>query len=159
MARDTSERPTRAEDRKCVKTQAAQSKPARPDGSADAAAADLGRSLRAARERAGLTQEQLSSRTGIRQPFVSRIESGHANPSVSTLAPIASALGTRLDVVDTVGVTNEWGGAGFPYFRCSACGTAAQNECIPDDAGESRPLRCCPGCGRPIDWEGGPRDE
>jgi transcriptional regulator with XRE-family HTH domain len=35
----------------------------------------------------------------VQQAEVSRIERGHANPTVSTLARIAAATGSRLDLV------------------------------------------------------------
>ncbi len=38
-----------------------------------------------ARKESGLTQKQLSERTGIAQADISRLESGNANPSVRTL--------------------------------------------------------------------------
>jgi transcriptional regulator with XRE-family HTH domain len=43
------------------------------------------------RER-GLTQRQLSARTGIQQSEISRIEGGRANPTVSTIAILVEAL-------------------------------------------------------------------
>lgn len=52
----------------------------------------------AARTEAGITQQQLSERTGINQSNLSRIENGNGNPSVSTLQRIASALGKRLSI-------------------------------------------------------------
>ena len=47
----------------------------------------------AARMETGITQQQLSEKTGINQSNLSRIENGNGNPSVSTLHRIASALG------------------------------------------------------------------
>ena len=52
----------------------------------------------AARTEAGITQQQLSERTGINQSNLSRIENGNGNPSVSTLNRIASALGKKLSI-------------------------------------------------------------
>jgi transcriptional regulator with XRE-family HTH domain len=47
----------------------------------------------------GLTQRQLSARTGIQQSEISRIEGGRANPTAATLAALASALGGELRIV------------------------------------------------------------
>ena len=46
-----------------------------------------------ARKLAGMTQAELSERTGIAQGAISKIESGKANPSVKTLARLAEGLG------------------------------------------------------------------
>jgi transcriptional regulator with XRE-family HTH domain len=53
---------------------------------------DLGRNLRAARERLGLTQEQVSERSGVQPGEVSRIERGMRDPKVSTLKRLADAV-------------------------------------------------------------------
>ena len=50
------------------------------------------RSLIEARLEAGMTQKQLSEKTGINQSNLSRIERGNGNPSVATLERIAAAL-------------------------------------------------------------------
>ena len=52
----------------------------------------------AARMETGITQQQLSEKTGINQSNLSRIENGNGNPSVSTLNRIASALGKKLSI-------------------------------------------------------------
>ena len=46
-----------------------------------------------ARRSAGLTQKQLSERTGIAQSDLSKLESGTANPSLRTLRRLASGMG------------------------------------------------------------------
>ena len=52
--------------------------------------------LLTAREETGISQTKLSELTGIAQPDISRIEKGHANPSVRTLERLAKGLGKRL---------------------------------------------------------------
>lgn len=54
--------------------------------------------VRHARAVAGLSQKELSEKTGISQADISRMERGLANPSVSTLERIAKALGARLSI-------------------------------------------------------------
>ncbi len=51
-----------------------------------------------ARERQGLTQKELSARTGIAQADISKLENGNANPSIKTLRRLASGLGCRLKI-------------------------------------------------------------
>jgi len=49
-----------------------------------------------ARNRAGLTQEQLARKMGTTQPVVARLESGRGRPSMRTLDRFAQATGSRL---------------------------------------------------------------
>jgi transcriptional regulator with XRE-family HTH domain len=49
------------------------------------------------RLQAGTTQAEAASRAGVRQGLLSEIESGVANPTLSTLGAVARALGGRLD--------------------------------------------------------------
>lgn len=52
--------------------------------------------MSAARAKAGLSQIELSSETGIDQSDISKIERGVSNPTVETLGRIAAALGGEL---------------------------------------------------------------
>lgn len=49
-----------------------------------------------ARKRAGMTQKDLSERSGIAQGDISKLENGSANPSLKTLQRLAEGLGMRL---------------------------------------------------------------
>jgi len=49
-----------------------------------------------ARNRAGLTQQQLARRMKTTQPAVARLESGRGRPSMRTLGRFAQATGSRL---------------------------------------------------------------
>lgn len=51
-----------------------------------------------ARRQTGITQKELSERTGIAQGDISKLENGSANPSVKTLERIAAALGKKLKI-------------------------------------------------------------
>ena len=51
-----------------------------------------------ARAETGLTQKQLSERTGISQADISRIERGTANPSLHTLQRLAEGMGRRIQI-------------------------------------------------------------
>ncbi|MGM0761009.1 MAG: helix-turn-helix domain-containing protein [Thermodesulfobacteriota bacterium] len=54
--------------------------------------------LIAARTKAGLSQEQLAQRMGMKQAGVARIESGRYNPSMKTLQRYAEATGHKLQI-------------------------------------------------------------
>ena len=56
------------------------------------------RAILEARKEAGITQKELSERTGIAQGDISKLENGSANPSVKTLERVAAALGKRLKI-------------------------------------------------------------
>jgi DNA-binding phage protein len=65
-----------------------------------AALEDAVKVLKAERERLGLSLADVSERTGIERPNLSRLENGpHANPTISTLMRYADALGKRLMIV------------------------------------------------------------
>nr|DAO49200.1 MAG TPA: helix-turn-helix domain protein [Caudoviricetes sp.] len=51
-----------------------------------------------ARKTTGLTQKQLSEKTGIAQSDISKLESGNANPSLKTLQRLANGLGMRVKI-------------------------------------------------------------
>lgn len=51
-----------------------------------------------ARNAEGITQKELSVRSGIAQGDISKIESGNANPSIRTLNRIANAMGKKLKI-------------------------------------------------------------
>lgn len=46
----------------------------------------------------GITQVELSKRTGISQPNITRFESGTYNPSLEMMVKIATALGMELQM-------------------------------------------------------------
>lgn len=54
----------------------------------------LGRNVRKSRVEAGLTQEQLSERSGFSQQYISDMERGLRNPTIVSLYELAQALGT-----------------------------------------------------------------
>ena len=51
-----------------------------------------------ARTTSGLTQKELSERTGIAQGDISKLENGNANPSVRTLQRLAAGMGMKLKI-------------------------------------------------------------
>ncbi|HKA13690.1 MAG TPA: helix-turn-helix transcriptional regulator [Myxococcota bacterium] len=56
----------------------------------------LGRLVRTARERAGLTQRELARRACTAQSVVARIEGGQTDPSSTTLERLLAAAGFQL---------------------------------------------------------------
>lgn len=69
----------------------------RPRAKSATFGAEFGARLRAARERRGLTQQQLAVEVGTYAPRISRYESGAVIPEGETLAAIAEALDVSLD--------------------------------------------------------------
>ena len=53
--------------------------------------------LKEARKAAGLTQVELSRKTGMSQQDISSIERGDRDPTASTLRKLADALGCKID--------------------------------------------------------------
>lgn len=51
-----------------------------------------------ARKSAGITQKELSQKSGIAQGDISKLENGNANPSIKTLQRLAAALGKTLKI-------------------------------------------------------------
>ena len=51
-----------------------------------------------ARKSKGITQKELSERTGIAQGDISKLENGNGNPSIKTLQRLASAMGMSLKI-------------------------------------------------------------
>ena len=51
-----------------------------------------------ARKESGLTQKQLSERTGIAQADISKLERGNANPSLRTLQRLAAGMGMNVRI-------------------------------------------------------------
>ena len=51
-----------------------------------------------ARKGKGITQKELSERTGIAQGDISKLENGNGNPSIRTLQRLADAMGMTLRI-------------------------------------------------------------
>ena len=66
---------------------------------AAAATQVLTHTLKAARERKGLSQRALAAKLGIRQSYVSRIENAGVDPTASSLTEIARALDLELVLI------------------------------------------------------------
>jgi len=62
----------------------------------DLKARAIGAVVRACREQAGRSQERLSADCGFDRTYISRVERGIINPTMSRLWGIADALGTPL---------------------------------------------------------------
>ena len=58
----------------------------------------LGQQIRKLRVEAGMSQQALSEKCDIFRTYVSRVESGEANPTVTVLAAIAAGL--NVDIRD-----------------------------------------------------------
>lgn len=57
----------------------------------------LAANLREQREARGLTQQDLSERSGVPRPTLAHLESGQGNPTLSVLSKVAAALGVGIE--------------------------------------------------------------
>ena len=64
-----------------------------PDDIPPGLVARLGHNLKAARLRAGLTQQELAARAGVALAFLAQIESGASDPDLRMLGALAKAVG------------------------------------------------------------------
>lgn len=64
-----------------------------PDASASTQRQAFAENVRAAREKARLTQEQLAWAAGLHQTEIARIEGGRRNPGLDTIFKVARGLG------------------------------------------------------------------
>lgn len=55
--------------------------------------------LKDQREARGLTQQELSDRSGVPRPTLAHLESGQGNPTLSVLIKVAAALGTGIEAL------------------------------------------------------------
>jgi transcriptional regulator with XRE-family HTH domain len=63
--------------------------------------AHIGKNLKDARYRAGLTQQELADKAGVTQTTVARIERDAVEPVVTTVRKLAAALGITIsDLLD-----------------------------------------------------------
>ena len=56
----------------------------------------FGKQLRALREERGWSQEEFADRAGLHRTYVSAVERGVRNPTLSVLERLAKALGIKL---------------------------------------------------------------
>ncbi len=52
--------------------------------------------LRALREQRGFSQADLAVKSGVSREYIARLETGHHDPSLSTLVKLAEALKVRV---------------------------------------------------------------
>jgi transcriptional regulator with XRE-family HTH domain len=65
----------------------------------EATLASIGDRLRSARDRAGLTLDQLAEATGLSKAHLSRLESSERQPSIAALLDLSAALGVQVNVL------------------------------------------------------------
>ncbi|MBO4575356.1 MAG: helix-turn-helix transcriptional regulator [Bacteroidales bacterium] len=59
----------------------------------------MGRLIRDARKEENISQTELGKRIGANKSYISRIENGLIDPTISTIYSIISALGLRIEIV------------------------------------------------------------
>lgn len=73
----------------------------------------LGRHVAAARAAAGMTLSAVAEHAGLSSAYISQIESGSANPTITTLIKVADALGDSIDGLLGATTSNHPQQAGF----------------------------------------------
>lgn len=63
----------------------------------------MGQIIREARKEEKITQSELGKRIGANKSYISRIENGLIDPTISTIYSIITALGLRIEIVRPVG--------------------------------------------------------
>lgn len=63
----------------------------------------MGQVIRDARREEKITQSELGKRIGANKSYISRVENGLIDPSISTIYSIITALGLRIEIVRPVG--------------------------------------------------------
>ena len=74
----------------------AKRRPRQRSGGPDGRGPEIGRRIRDARRKIGMTQLELATATGIRRPNVARLERGGNTPTLETLQRVAAALGVSV---------------------------------------------------------------
>jgi DNA-binding XRE family transcriptional regulator len=67
----------------------------------------FGRKLKAIRERAGLTQDELAERTGLNKFSIAKLEQEHREPNWPTVLSLARALGVSCEAFTEEPLTAE----------------------------------------------------
>lgn len=62
----------------------------------------LGKIIREARKEERITQSELARRIGANKSYISRVENGLIDPTISTVYSIITALGLRIEIVKPV---------------------------------------------------------
>jgi len=89
---------------------------------AESAKTDFAITLLKARENANLTQQEFAAKLGISQPYIAKLESGEANPTLGTIGTILATFRLRL-------VTNTDSLAPEPELAAgNLAGSAADSE-------------------------------
>lgn len=91
---------------------------------AESAKTDFAITLLKARENANLTQKEFATKLGISQPYIARLESGEANPTLGTIGSILATLGLRL-VTNTDSLSPE-----RELPAANLAGSAADSEIV-----------------------------
>lgn len=69
---------------------------------AEAEAFYAGQLLKESRKEARMTQGELAAKLNVTKSYISRIENGFINPSVSVFYRIVEALGMRVEIVKSI---------------------------------------------------------
>jgi predicted transcriptional regulator len=78
------------------------------NGSGSELQTHFGKTVREARQKAGLTQTRLTELAGLTQQYIARIEAGQINPTLATMAAVARVLHLNVgDLLSQAGPPTE----------------------------------------------------
>ncbi|MCP3915859.1 MAG: helix-turn-helix transcriptional regulator [bacterium] len=83
----------------------------------------IGKAVLRIRQKQGLTQKEVGARAGLATSYVSRIENGHIQPTMRTLARLAKALGVPTSELFLVSADKA-------TSRQHVCPVTASGDCI-----------------------------
>ena len=92
-----------------LEPQSLEPQPLEPQRDATPVASQVGRALRMARRRRGLSQRELAQKIGVSKSRLGRLESDAGPQSLEMVAQVLMAAGYRLEVVDTSAAARDAG--------------------------------------------------
>jgi transcriptional regulator with XRE-family HTH domain len=112
----------------------------------------MGDRLRAARQASGISLRALAERLNVSPSLISQVETGRANPSVSTLYAIVNALGISLDELL---FTDAWAASSgvSPAAERAASSSGAPDVDLPDEPVQRATTRSVIRLASGVTWE------
>jgi transcriptional regulator with XRE-family HTH domain len=117
----------------------------------------FGERLVYAREKMGMTQAEVSQRSGIYETSICKFEKGEREPSLHNIRQLCLALKVSADYLLDINLKKLWG---MP-FDCAGAGMTGDGKCMSYQVSEtnSEPHENCRGCPNSQFYEEGVENE